>query len=113
MNAVSCGLGIKVPDFEAAFLAVFNVPGHIFVDKYGRRFVNEKAIEHFNKAIEIAPDHINHHLELGITFEGIKDWESAKAEYDKVLELPVSDSDDPDHKKEAEERLNKVEGKIN
>jgi tetratricopeptide (TPR) repeat protein len=73
---------------------------------------NEEAIEHFKKAIEIAPDHINHHLELGITYEEIKEWALAKAEYDKVMELPVSDSDDPDHKKEAEERLKKVEGKI-
>ena len=73
---------------------------------------NEEAIEHFKKAIEIAPDHINHHLELGITYEEIKEWESAKTEYDKVLELPVSDSDDPDHKTEAEERLKKVEGKL-
>jgi len=73
---------------------------------------NEEAIEHFKKAIEIAPDYINHHLELGITYEGIKEWALAKAEYEKVLELPVQDSDDPDHKIEAEKRLKKVEGKI-
>ena len=45
MNAVSCGLGIKVPDFEAGFQAVIEAPGHIFVDKAGRRFMNEHGME--------------------------------------------------------------------
>ncbi len=45
MNAVSCGLGIKVPDFEAGFQAVIEAPGHIFVDKTGRRFMNERGME--------------------------------------------------------------------
>ena len=45
MNAVSCGLGIKVPEFEAGFQAVIEAPGHIFVDKAGRRFMNERGME--------------------------------------------------------------------
>jgi succinate dehydrogenase/fumarate reductase flavoprotein subunit len=45
MNGVSCGLGIKTPDIEAAFPAVISTPRHIMVDKHGKRFVNEKAIE--------------------------------------------------------------------
>ena len=73
---------------------------------------HEQAVEHFKKAIEIAPDFINHHLELGITYEDMKEWELAKAEYEKVLELPIKDSDDEDHKAEAAERLKKVSKKI-
>jgi succinate dehydrogenase/fumarate reductase flavoprotein subunit len=45
MNAVSCGLGIKVPDFEACFPVVIDAPGHILVDREGRRFMNERGIE--------------------------------------------------------------------
>jgi succinate dehydrogenase/fumarate reductase flavoprotein subunit len=45
MNGVSCPMGIKVPEFEAAFYMSINHPGFIFVDKHGKRFVNEKAIE--------------------------------------------------------------------
>jgi hypothetical protein len=32
----------------------------------------------------------------------------AVAEYNKVMKLPIKDSDDEDHKKEAEERLKKL-----
>jgi succinate dehydrogenase/fumarate reductase flavoprotein subunit len=59
MNGVSCGLGIKVPDFEAAFLAMIGAPGHIIVDKKGKRFVNEKAIE--SHAGLLAVDHYDTH----------------------------------------------------
>jgi len=59
MNGVSCALGIKVPDFEAAFLASIAPPGHIFVDKGGRRFVNEQAIE--IHAGLLAVDHYDTH----------------------------------------------------
>lgn len=45
MNGTSCPLGIKTPDIEAAFPAVITTPRHIMVDKHGRRFVNEKAVE--------------------------------------------------------------------
>jgi succinate dehydrogenase/fumarate reductase flavoprotein subunit len=45
MNGVSCVLGIKVPEVEAAFPALIATPRHIFVDKHGRRFVNEKALQ--------------------------------------------------------------------
>ncbi len=45
MNGVSCGLGLKVDDFEAAFMMVIRAAGHILVDRNGRRFVNERAIE--------------------------------------------------------------------
>jgi succinate dehydrogenase/fumarate reductase flavoprotein subunit len=45
MNGVSCGLGLKVPDFEAGFLMMIGAPGHILVDRNARRFVNEIGIE--------------------------------------------------------------------
>ena len=45
MNGVSCPFGIKVPEFEAAFYVQIGHPAFIYVDKYGKRFVDEKGIE--------------------------------------------------------------------
>ncbi len=46
MNGVSCTIGIKVPEFEAAFnMSLFTKSGIIYVDKHGKRFINEKSIE--------------------------------------------------------------------
>jgi len=59
MNGVSCPLGIKTPDFEAAFPAVIGTPRHIMVDKHGSRFVNEKAVE--LHAGLLAVDHFDTH----------------------------------------------------
>jgi tetratricopeptide (TPR) repeat protein len=73
---------------------------------------NEQAIEHFKKAVELNPEYINHHLELGITYEEMDNWIAAKGEYEKIPSLPNKDSQDEDHKKEAAERLQKVLKKI-
>ena len=67
----------------------------------------EKAVECLKKAIQIKSGHINHHLELGITYEVLDKKDLAVKEYEKVLELPVSDADDRDHKAEAEKLLEK------
>lgn len=45
MTRLSCLIGFKAPEFEAAFWISFLSEGFIFVDKYGRRFVNEAGIE--------------------------------------------------------------------
>ena len=45
MTGCSAPLGIKVPEFEAAFYISLSSPGFIFTDKHGKRFVNEKSIE--------------------------------------------------------------------
>jgi len=59
MNGTSCPLGIKTKEFEAAFPAVIGTPRHIMVDKHGRRFVNEKAVE--LHAGLLAVDHYDTH----------------------------------------------------
>ena len=61
---------------------------------------------YFKKAIEIKPGHINHHLELGITYEMMDKEKLAAEEYQKCLDLPKTDSDDDQYKEEARERLN-------
>lgn len=45
MTRLSCNVGFKAPGFEAAFPVSFLNEGFIFVDKYGRRFINEAGIE--------------------------------------------------------------------
>lgn len=72
---------------------------------------NEKAVEYFKRAIEVKPEHINHHLELGRTYQMMKQYDLARQEYQKVLELPVSDPDDPEFKEEAKRLLKDIEGK--
>lgn len=68
----------------------------------------QNAVDCFKKAIQLNPAHINHHLELGITYEEMGKKDLAVAAYRNVLELPIGDADDQDHKKEAEERLKKM-----
>lgn len=45
MTRLSCLIGFKAPEFAAAFWISFLSEGFFFVDKYGRRFVNEAGIE--------------------------------------------------------------------
>ncbi len=45
MNGVSCSLGLKVPEVEAAFDVHLLTPRHILVDRNGQRFIDEKSIE--------------------------------------------------------------------
>ncbi len=68
----------------------------------------EFAVDCFKKSIQLNPSHINHHLELAITYEEMGKKDLAVAAYNKVLELPIKDADDEGHKKEAEERLKKM-----
>ncbi len=72
---------------------------------------NEKAVEYFKRAIAVNPDHINHHLELGRTYQMMKKYDLARQEYEKVLQLPVKDADDPEHKEEAKKLLEKIKNK--
>jgi Tfp pilus assembly protein PilF len=68
----------------------------------------DKAAECLKKAIQIRSGRINHHLELGITYEELDKKDLAVKEYEKVLELPITDADDKDHKAKAEKCLEKL-----
>jgi Tfp pilus assembly protein PilF len=65
----------------------------------------ENAAAAYKKAIEINPGYINHHLELGMTYEMMDMEEEAKAEYEKCLNLPLSSAADDRHKATAKEKL--------
>jgi succinate dehydrogenase/fumarate reductase flavoprotein subunit len=45
MNGVSCGIGVKFDEFECAFSAAKPAPNWIYVNKKGKRFIDEINIE--------------------------------------------------------------------
>jgi tetratricopeptide (TPR) repeat protein len=66
------------------------------------------AVTLFEKAIALAPDYANHHVELGRTYEklGLKD--KARAEYELALACPRKSVFDPEYKTEAQRLLSKL-----
>jgi hypothetical protein len=81
----------------------------IFLGGVPENASDENAVAAFKKAIELNPKHINHHLELGITYEMMDMDEEARKEFQTCLDLPISASDDAKYKKEAQERLDDLE----
>ena len=69
---------------------------------------NEEAVELFQKAISIDPNHIEHHLELAKTYKEMKKKELMREPLEKVLALPNIEEDDPMFKEEAEKLLKKL-----
>ncbi len=65
----------------------------------------ENAMEYLKKAVSIKDSHINHHLELGITYDMLGRREEALKEYRRVMELPIADADDEENKAYAENGL--------
>ncbi len=61
----------------------------------------DAAVSHFEKAIALAPDYANHHLELGRTYLDLGLKAKAKAEFEKVLACPVQTPFDSEYKHEA------------
>ncbi len=68
----------------------------------------EKAVDCFKKAVEIKPESIQHHFELGVTYEKLDKKALAIEQFEKVLELPVTDAADPEHQQKAKEWLEKL-----
>ena len=81
---------------------------NIFLGGVPKEASVEKARDCFLKAIALAGERIVHHLELGITYEELKQKSLAKSAFEKVMILPSIDPDDEAHKKLARERLKKL-----
>lgn len=71
----------------------------------------ETALSNFKKAIEIKPDWINHHKELGLTYMAMKKWDLARQEFEIALELPIADHQDGSHKQWCRKFLKQIEDK--
>ena len=81
---------------------------NLFLGGVPKEASNENAVKCFLKSIELNPYHINHHLELAMTYEKMKQKDKAREEYQKCLDLPVKDIDDEKHKELAKSRLEKL-----
>ena len=52
----------------------------------------DNAVSDFQKAIELEPDYVNHHLELGRTFLELNRKADARRELERVVVLPPTSS---------------------
>ena len=66
---------------------------------------NEEAARLLRKAVEIAPDRVSHHVELGRTYLALGMKAQARSELQRGLALPDREKDDPVSKKRAREAL--------
>ncbi len=82
-----------------------NTFANMFLGGVPDEATNENALKAFKKAIELNPGHINHYLELGITYEMMDMEDEARQAFQKCLDLPKTDSSDDEYKAEAKERL--------
>ncbi|MDZ7370395.1 MAG: tetratricopeptide repeat protein, partial [candidate division KSB1 bacterium] len=65
----------------------------------------EDAEKHFLKAIELKPTHINHHLELGITYLEMNQKDKAAAAFKQALALTPKNKKDKEYQAEAARQL--------
>jgi tetratricopeptide (TPR) repeat protein len=66
---------------------------------------NEEAARLLRKAVEIAPDRVSHHVELGRTYLALGLKDQARTELQRGLALPDREKDDPVSKRRAREAL--------
>jgi len=71
----------------------------------------EESEKWLKKALELRPDYINHHLELGRTYADMKREALAIEEFNQCLALPESCSKDKTLKEEARAELEKLNKK--
>ena len=72
----------------------------------------DNAVRDFQKAIELEPDYVNHHLELGRTYMSLKRWDDARHELERAVSLPPhSNPRDPKYQAEARKLIGKLPSK--
>lgn len=67
-----------------------------------------ESIKLFHKAIQLDPADVNNHLQLAKVYIHQGEKAQARAQLEKALSLPNKDIEDPAHKKEARELLDKL-----
>jgi len=66
---------------------------------------NEEAVRLLRKAVEIAPDRVSHHVELGRAYLALGMKDQARSELMRGLALPEREKDDPVSKRRARDAL--------
>lgn len=69
----------------------------------------EDALAFMQKALEINPENINHHLEMGHTYRRFKMFDQARSEYRQCLDLPAEGPLDKKYQEEAKKSLDEME----
>lgn len=62
---------------------------------------NEEAVRLFRKAVELSPERVSHHAELGRALLAQGERHEARQEFEKALALPAREKDDPESKRRA------------
>ncbi len=65
----------------------------------------EESAKAFEKAVELNPGRVSHHVELGITYASLDRPEEARELIERGLALPSTEKDDPDTKARGREVL--------
>ncbi len=71
----------------------------------------EESEKAFKKALELNPNYVNHHLEIGLTYVDMKNYDLAKQELQKAIDLPKTTSKDDVLKAQAQAELAKIKNK--
>lgn len=71
----------------------------------------DNAVAHFERAIALKPDSMNHHLELARTYLALKLKQKARSELETALACPPTTPFDADYRREAKQLLAQVGGK--
>jgi Flp pilus assembly protein TadD len=69
---------------------------------------NEEAVRLFKKAVELAPERVSHHAELGRAYLAAGDKHNARVELEKALALPSKEKDDTESKRRARAALSEL-----
>jgi tetratricopeptide (TPR) repeat protein len=70
---------------------------------------SENAVRDLQKAVELEPDYVNHHLELGRTYMIFHDKANARRELERAVALPpTSSARDAHYQAEARDLLSKL-----
>jgi tetratricopeptide (TPR) repeat protein len=69
----------------------------------------DNAVRDLRKAVELEPNYVNHHLELGRTYLMLKNRAEARREFERAIDLPpTSSARDSRYQTEARELLAKL-----
>lgn len=71
----------------------------------------EDALSFMKRAVELNPENVNHHLEMGITYLRCKERDKARMEFERTMELPSQRPLDEKYKSEAKKYLAETDRK--
>ncbi|MGE0353923.1 MAG: hypothetical protein AB7I33_12455 [Gemmatimonadales bacterium] len=71
----------------------------------------DSATVYMERAVNLAPNNIYHHLDLGLVYLDRKRWPEARTQFSIIETLPVVDVMDPDYKRQAAARLDEISDK--